>query len=120
MIIPGHGPMARRADLVRYRDMLINLRNRVGQGIAAGRTLDQIKAEGHADAYGRDTDFISPDAFTETIYRSLMRDRRPAGELGGAEHPLEDRVDMLEMMVEVELRLDLGRREQGGHLRRRP
>ena len=31
-IIPGHGPMARRADLVRYRDMLVDLRNRVGAG----------------------------------------------------------------------------------------
>lgn len=70
-IIPGHGPMARRADLVRYRDMLIDLRNRVGQGIAAGRTLDQIKAERLADAYGAPNAFISPDSFIETIHRSL-------------------------------------------------
>ena len=74
MIIPGHGPLARRADLDRYRDMLIHLRNRIGQGIAMGRTLDEIKAERHADAYGRDTDFISPAAFIETVYRSLIRD----------------------------------------------
>jgi cyclase len=72
-IIPGHGPMARRADLVRYRDMLIDLRNRVGQGIAAGRTLDQIKAERLADGYGRPDGFISPDAMIETIHRSLTR-----------------------------------------------
>ena len=70
-IIPGHGPMARRADLVRYRDMLIDLRARVGQGIAAGRTLDQIKAERHADGYGPPNGFISPDSLIETIYRSL-------------------------------------------------
>jgi len=70
-IIPGHGPVARRADLVRYRDMLVELRNRVGQGIAAGRTLAQIQAERHADAYGRPNAFISPDAMIETIYRSL-------------------------------------------------
>lgn len=74
VIVPGHGPLAREADLERYRDMLIHLRNRIGQGIAAGRTLDQLKAEGHANGYGRDTDFISPAAFTETVYRSLMRD----------------------------------------------
>lgn len=70
-IVPGHGPVARRADLERYRDMLLALRNRIGQGIAAGRTLEELKAEGHADAYGRATDFITPAAFTETIYRSL-------------------------------------------------
>lgn len=74
VIIPGHGPVARRADLERYRDMLLALRNRIGQGIAAGRTLAELKAEGHANAYGRDTDFISPAACTETVYRSLMRD----------------------------------------------
>ncbi len=72
-IIPGHGPMARRADLVRYRDMLIDLRNRVGQGIAAGRTLEQIKAERHADAYGPPDGFISPDSLIETIHRSLSQ-----------------------------------------------
>jgi glyoxylase-like metal-dependent hydrolase (beta-lactamase superfamily II) len=70
-IIPGHGPMARRADLVRYRDMLIDLRSRVGQGIAAGRTLDQIKAERLADGYGPPDGFISPDSLIETIHRSL-------------------------------------------------
>jgi len=70
-IIPGHGPMARRADLVPYRDMLVDLRTRVGQGIAAGRTLDQIKAERHADGYGPPDGFISPDSLIETIHRSL-------------------------------------------------
>jgi cyclase len=70
-IIPGHGPMARRADLVRYRDMLVALRDRVGQGIAAGRTLEQIKGERLADGYGPPDGFISPDALIETIYRSL-------------------------------------------------
>ncbi|HYI48817.1 MAG TPA: MBL fold metallo-hydrolase [Allosphingosinicella sp.] len=76
-IIPGHGPMARRADLVRYRDMLVGIRNRIGQGIAAGRTLAQIQAEGHADAFGRETDFITPAAFTETVYRSLTGPHGP-------------------------------------------
>jgi cyclase len=71
IIIPGHGPVARRADLVRYRDMLVDLRSRVGQGIAAGRTLEAIKAERHADGYGPPDGFISPDALIETIYRSL-------------------------------------------------
>ena len=74
VIIPGHGPVARRADLERYRDMLLHLRNRIGQGVARGQTLVQIQAEGHANAYGRDSDFITPAAFTEAVYRSLMRE----------------------------------------------
>ncbi len=82
VIVPGHGPLAREADLERYRDMLINLRNRIGQGIAAGRTLDELKAEGHANAYGRDTDFISPDRLHRGGLSQPDARRRPAGELG--------------------------------------
>ncbi|MEA3045426.1 MAG: cyclase [Sphingomonadales bacterium] len=74
IVIPGHGPIGRRADLERFRDMLIHVRNRIGQGIAAGRTLAELKAEGHADAYAHPGDFITPASFTETVYRSLMRD----------------------------------------------
>lgn len=74
IVIPGHGPVGRKADLERFRDMLIHLRNRIGQGIAAGRTLEELKAEGHADAYAHKGDFITPASFTETVYRSLMRD----------------------------------------------
>jgi glyoxylase-like metal-dependent hydrolase (beta-lactamase superfamily II) len=74
IVVPGHGPIGRRADLERFRDMLIHVRNRIGQGIAAGRTLEELKAEGHADAYAHPGDFITPASFTETVYRSLMRD----------------------------------------------
>jgi cyclase len=74
IVIPGHGAIGRRADLERFRDMLLHVRNRIGQGIAAGRTLDQLKAEGHADAYAHEGDFITGASFTETVYRSLMRD----------------------------------------------
>ncbi len=73
VVVPGHGPVARRPDLERYRAMLVELRNRIGQGIAAGRTLAQIQAEGHANGFGRDSDFISPAAFTEAVYTSLTR-----------------------------------------------
>lgn len=76
-IIPGHGPMASRADLVRYRDMLRTLRDGVQRGIRAGRSLEQIRALRLADAYGRPNAFISPDAMIETIYRSLRNPPRP-------------------------------------------
>ena len=71
VIIPGHGPVARRADLVRYRDMLVSLRDQVRRAMRAGRTLDQIKALRLADRYGPPTGFIPPDTMIETIHRSL-------------------------------------------------
>jgi cyclase len=71
VIIPGHGPLARRTDLIAYRDRLLAIRDRVQAEIDAGRSLEQIQALRLADAYGRDSDFISPAAFIETVHRSL-------------------------------------------------
>ena len=71
IIVPGHGPLADRAQLASYRDMLQDLEVRVAEAIAAGQSLDEIRALRLADPYGRDTDFISPDSFIETLYRSL-------------------------------------------------
>lgn len=75
VIIPGHGPLARRADLVRYRDMLRTLRDRVRAEIRRRRTLDQIKALRLVDPFGLPDGFITRDSLIETIYRSLTRPR---------------------------------------------
>ena len=77
VIVPGHGPLARRADLIAYRERLSAIRDRVAAEMQRGRTLEQIKALRLADAYGRDSDFISPDAFVETVYRSLSGEYDP-------------------------------------------
>jgi glyoxylase-like metal-dependent hydrolase (beta-lactamase superfamily II) len=70
-VIPGHGPMATRADLAGYRDMLVDVRGKVAEAIAAGRTLEQIKAATPAAAYGPADGFIKPDQFVEAVYTSL-------------------------------------------------
>jgi cyclase len=75
VIIPGHGPLARRADLVRYRDMLRVLRDRVRAEIRRRRTLDQIKALRLVDPFGLPDGFITRDSLIETVYRSLTRQR---------------------------------------------
>lgn len=71
-IIPGHGPVATRADLQAYRDMLVDVRGRVAAGIAAGKTLDQIKAEKLTARYGMPGGFVKPDQFVDTVYRSIQ------------------------------------------------
>ena len=76
-IIPGHGPIANRAELVVYRDMLRSLRDQVAEAIGAGRTLDQIQALRLADRHARPSWFITPDIMIETIHRSLSSP--PAG-----------------------------------------
>jgi cyclase len=43
-IIPGHGPLMSKADLVAYRQMLIDVRDKVGKLIAGKKSSDEIKA----------------------------------------------------------------------------
>lgn len=77
-IIPGHGPMATRADLAAYRDMLVDVRAKVAAGIAAGRTLEQIQASDPAAPYGPKEGFIKPADLVEAVYTSLRNPPRPA------------------------------------------
>ncbi|MDB5698492.1 MAG: fold metallo-hydrolase [Alphaproteobacteria bacterium] len=70
-IIPGHGPIGTRADLQAFRDMLIDIRAKVANGITAKRTLAQIKASAPAARYGMPDGFIKPDQFVEAVYASL-------------------------------------------------
>jgi glyoxylase-like metal-dependent hydrolase (beta-lactamase superfamily II) len=79
-IIPGHGPVASRADLIAYRDMLVDVRTKVAAGIAARRTLAQIKASAPAARYGMPDGFMKPDQFVEAVFNSLVQTaRRPRG-----------------------------------------
>jgi glyoxylase-like metal-dependent hydrolase (beta-lactamase superfamily II) len=83
-IIPGHGPVATRAELVAYRDMLVDIRSKVAAGIRAKRTLAQIKASGPAARYGMPNGFIKPDQFVEAVYNSLRTPPKKAVHSHGA------------------------------------
>lgn len=69
--VPGHGPVATRADLEAYLAMLVDVRGKVAAAIAAGKTLQSIKADNPAKPYEVPKGFISADAFVETIFTSL-------------------------------------------------
>ncbi len=76
--IPGHGPLATRAALVRYRDMLVTVRERVGALIAQRRTLKQVvDAKPLADIdpqWGNGN--IKAEQFLTIVYGSLTAPRR--------------------------------------------
>ena len=72
-IIPGHGPMATQADLVAWRDMLKSVIGSVQAGIKAKRTLAEIQAAKPAAKWEVTGGFISGDAFTEAVYKSLTK-----------------------------------------------
>lgn len=44
VVIPGHGPVTDKAQLKRYRDMLVEARDKVRKLIVAGKTLQEIQA----------------------------------------------------------------------------
>ena len=72
-IIPGHGPLADRAALKTYRDMLTAIRDRVAAAIKSGKTLEQVQAmKPTADfdaAWGKG--FLKPEQFVAIVYSSL-------------------------------------------------
>ena len=73
-IVPGHGPVATRADLQDYRDMLAQVRQRIQTLIASGKTIEEAVAAAPTkdfdDRWG--TGYVSPDVFTEMVFSSLV------------------------------------------------
>jgi cyclase len=74
-IVPGHGPLADRAALVRFRDMLVTVRDRVTRLVRAGRTLEQVQAARPlADLDGTwGGGFMKQERFLGAVYSDLVR-----------------------------------------------
>jgi cyclase len=72
VVIPGHGALATRADLIAWRAMIATAVERVQVLKTAGRTLDQAKAaKPLAGLHNIPDTFVSEDAFVESIWGSL-------------------------------------------------
>ena len=56
VIIPGHGQLSTRADLLEYRMMLVTIRGRIKDQIARGRSVDQVVASNPARGYAESGD----------------------------------------------------------------
>ncbi|WP_373491953.1 MBL fold metallo-hydrolase [Parasphingorhabdus sp.] len=73
-IIPGHGPIATRADLIAYRDMLKSVIGAVEKAQGEGKSLQQVQAMKPAAQWDVNPDaFIKGDAFVEAVYKSLQK-----------------------------------------------
>ena len=69
-IIPGHGAMSTKKDLVDYKDMLVTVRKRVSEGMKQGKSLQQIADTDPLKGY---TAVFDKYFFVESIYRSLKK-----------------------------------------------
>src|SRR5579864_4974259 len=72
-IVPGHGPLTTRADLQDYRDMLVQVRQRIKDLIAAGKTIDEVVAAMPTKDFDArwGTGYVTPEAFTKMVFSSL-------------------------------------------------
>jgi cyclase len=43
-IVPGHGPVVGRTEVIAHRDMIVDIRNRVAQLVAQGKSQDEVLA----------------------------------------------------------------------------
>lgn len=74
-IVPAYGHIYYQADVARYRDMVVEMRDIIAGMIRRKMTLSQIEAADPALAYqrefGRDTGAWTTNDFVEAVYRSL-------------------------------------------------
>jgi cyclase len=75
-LVPGHGNVYDKLDLLEYRDAVTIVRDRVKDLIDEGKTLAQVKAAnptlGYRSQYGTDTGEWTTDMFVEVIYKELV------------------------------------------------
>lgn len=73
IVIPGHGPVGTRAQLVAYRDMLVAIRARVARLKGEGKTLEETIAAKPTAAYDAAWGgfVIDPALFTSLVYRGV-------------------------------------------------
>ncbi len=76
-IIPGHGRVCDKPEVLEYRDMVTIIRDRVQASIRKGMTLEQVKAAGltrdYDPRYSAKTGPGNKDAFVEAVYKSLTK-----------------------------------------------
>lgn len=75
LLVPGHGHVYDKLDLLEYRDAVTVVRDRVQQLIGQGRTLEQVKTAnptlGYRSQYGAESGPWTTNMFVEVIYNEL-------------------------------------------------
>jgi glyoxylase-like metal-dependent hydrolase (beta-lactamase superfamily II) len=71
-IIPGHGPLADRARLQAFRDMVVALRERMRAEVRAGRTVEEVLAMNITAAYAQEWPG-GHERFVRLLHQELSR-----------------------------------------------
>ena len=71
-LIPGHGPLSKVKELKEFHEMLVETSGLVEKAIAAGKTLDQIKADGLPEKWSNwAAPTITTARWLEILYHGL-------------------------------------------------
>ena len=80
LLVPGHGHVYDKFDLLEYRDAVTVVRDRVQDLIDEKKTLAQVKAAnptlGYRSQYGADKGEWTTDMFVEVIYNELASQKK--------------------------------------------
>ena len=73
IVIPGHGAVCGRTDLLLFRDVLVEIRDKVAALKKQGRSLDEIVAAKPGartdEEWGKS--FMTPSAFIALVYQGV-------------------------------------------------
>jgi glyoxylase-like metal-dependent hydrolase (beta-lactamase superfamily II) len=72
-IIPGHGPLSNRAELMKYRSMLDAVGKRIADAVTAGKSLDDLYAANPTGDFDAEwgNGFLKPKKFVELVYTGI-------------------------------------------------
>ena len=75
-IIPGHGPISNKAELTKYQDMLMTLRDRVKVALEEEKTIEEMKTANLTEGFPEEwnTGFITAERIIDIIYTDLTRE----------------------------------------------
>ena len=68
-IVPGHGVVSSRADVIEFRDMVIDVKNKVADLVARGMTYEQVQAARPTAPY--EAKWGDPERFLTAVYSEL-------------------------------------------------
>ena len=71
-VIPGHGPLATKADLAKTQEMLKTIEKRVKEEITRGASLDDILKKDILADYAEYSSFIDKDNMVKIAHRSIL------------------------------------------------
>ena len=77
MIVPGHGRITDKHEVLEYRDMLVIIRDRIKDMVAKGMTLEQVRAAkptlDYDPRFGADSGFWTTAQFVEAVYQDVSK-----------------------------------------------